>query len=389
MFYDYLESVDFLKHKFNLLNRRAIILYFDEKIKSKEGTNQKKRNSYKKHINKRLLDIKRKAFRRNIYVRISYYYNDNNPPTTVNATKNLLDLMHVKINQQNLRENLGIKRNRLPYYDDSQISFLSVRQHINSVSAHAYIFIENYNNILQYSNILSKLEEKRILDSNDQDDEIDFWDPINYPIESLGYKIEMFQRQKAILKANQIQPFYFELLFNHDKYKERNSSFLDILLTILKYPIRVVVRIPKNNNEIADQKKIFKKKLSEFKKQYTLFKSLYGPVILSVFYRPKNGINIKDIDNYLREIVSPCFEAEFNPPTRIFNPTREELAAIQRSDYCSNLNGHIIGYDIIKLPIDDNPYRNEEICIIGFHMENHSDAIGLLKDNISEIFNSI
>lgn len=386
MFDDYFESVAFLRHKFNQLNRREIILSFEEKIKSKEGTSQNQRNNFKRDINNHIIDMKRMAFTGDIYIRISYYYNDKNPPTAVNATKNILDLMHININQQNLRENIEIIRNRLPYYDDSQISFLSVRQHINLDSAHAFVFIENFRSILQYANILSKLAEKETFDSNDQDDDIDFSDPIIYPVGSLGYKIEMYQRQKAILKANQIQPFYLDLLFNHNKYKRKESSFLDLLLTILKYPIRAVVKIPKNKNEIADQKMIFKKKLSEFKNSYTLFKSLYGPIILSVFYRPHNGIDIKDIDNYIREIVSPCFEAEFCPPSRVFNPTKEELAAAERSDYRSNLDGHIMGYDILKLPIAEHGDKNEEICIIGFHMEDHSDAIGLIKGQIKESF---
>jgi hypothetical protein len=199
----------------------------------------------------------------------------------------------------------------------------------------------------------------------------------------------MYQRQKAILKANQIKPFYFELLYNHNKYKGKEPNFLDILLTILKYPVRAVVKIPKNKKEIANQKMIFKKKLSEFKNSYTLFKSLYGPVILSVFYKPNNGIDIKDIDNYISEIVSPCFEAEFSPPSRMFNPTRDELAAAERSDYRSNLDGHIMGYDILKLPIVEDGHKNDEICIIGFHMEDYSDPIGLIKDHIAESFDYV
>ena len=73
----------------------------------------------------------------------------------------------------------------------------------------------------------------------------------------------------------------------------------------------------------------------------------------------------------------------------MFNPTREELAAAECSDYRSNLDGHIMGYDILKLPIVEQGDKNEEICIIGFHMEHHSDAIGLIKDQITESFDYV
>lgn len=389
MFDDYLESADFLKHKFCQINRRQIILSFDGKIQSKKKTSQKKRSIIKKDLNQHFIDIRRKAFTSEIYLKISYYYNDSNPPKAVNATKNMLDLMHVNVNQQNVRENIGVIRTRLPYYDDSQVSFLSVRQYIETNSACAYVFIENFNNVLQYANILRRLEEIKTLDKIDQDDDIDFMEQINYPIGSLGYKIEMYQRQQSILKTNQVQPFYLDLLYKHNKYKGKDTCFVDILLTILKYPIRVVVTIPKNKNEIIEQKKLVKKKLSEFKKQYPFFKALYGPIALSVFYRPKKEFDVKDIDNYLREIVSPCFEAEFKPPSRMFDPTKEELAAIKSLDYRSNLNGHIMGYDILKLPTGDEHTENDEICIIGFHMESHSDVIGSLKEGIEEILDNV
>ena len=43
MFDEYFESTDFLKHKFYQVNRRQIIFSIDGKIKSKEGTSQKKK----------------------------------------------------------------------------------------------------------------------------------------------------------------------------------------------------------------------------------------------------------------------------------------------------------------------------------------------------------
>ena len=388
-FDDYLETADFLKHKFHQIKRRQIILPFDGKIKSKEKTSQKKRNIIKKDINQYFIDLGRKAFTSKIYLRIVYYYNDSNPPTVVNATKNMLDLMHVNVNQQNPRENIGVIRTRLPYYDDSQVSFLSVRQYIETDSACSHVLIDNFNNVLQYANILSRLEGTNCIDNNDQEDDIGFSEQINYPVGSIGYKIEMYRRQQSILKVNQMQPFHLELLYNHNEYKKKDIGFIDILLTILRYPIRVSVTIPQSKNEIVEQKNLVKKKLSQFKTQYPFFKSLYGPVTLSVFYKPKKEIGVKDIDNFIREIVAPCFEAEFKPPARMFDPTKEELAAIKAVDYRSNLNGHIMGYDILKLPNDDKHTENEGSCIIGFHMESHSDVIGSLKEGIEEIIDRV
>jgi len=302
----------------------------------------------------------------------------------------MLDLMHVNPHQRNMGENIGVIRTRLPYYDDSQVSFLSVRQYIDTNSACAYVYIENFKNALQYANILKKLEDIEITDNDrDQEDDSDFMGRIAYPIGSLGYKIEMFHRQKSILKINQVQPFYLDLLYNHNKYKDHDNSFLEILLAILKFPIRVVVTIPKNTDEIVKQKNLFRKKLSKFKKQNPFFKSLYGPITLSVFYRPKKEYNIKDIDNYLREIVSPCFEAEFKPPSKMFAPSKEEVSATKSPDYRTKLNGHIMGYDILKIPIEGNQSKNEETCIIGFHMESHSDVIESIKEKIEVIFENV
>lgn len=297
-------------------------------MKSKQNLSQKKRNIVKRDLNQRFIKLGRKAFTSNVYLRILYYYNDNNPPTVVNASKNMLDLMHVNLNQQDLRENDGVIRSRLPYYDDSQVSFLSVRQYIEMQSAGAHILIENFSGVLEYANIFKRLKDENRVADRERERDVYFTEPINYPVNSLGYKIEMYQRQQDILRINQVQPFYLDLLYNHNKYKRRGTSFLDILMTVLKYPIRVSVTIPRNKEEIASQKAVIAKKLSAFKKEYPLFSALYGPIILSVFYKPKNNIDLKDVDNFIREVVAPCFEAIFTPPSRMFAPTKEELATI-------------------------------------------------------------
>ena len=389
MFDEYLESFDFLKHKFQQLNRRQIIFSIDGKIKSKKNMSQKKRNIIKRDINHRFIDLKRKAFTSNIYLRIDYYYNDSNPPTVVNATKNMLDLMHVNVNQENQNENMGVMRTRLPYYDDSQVSFLSVRQYIETDSARSFVLIENYNSVLQYANILSRLKSTNHIDGNRQDEAVDFSEQINYPANSLGYKIEMYRRQKHILQTNQLQPLYLEILHNQNKYQRKGNFFSKLLLPILKYPIRVSITIPQSKNDIAEQKELLKEKLAQFKKDYSLFHSLYGPIILSVFYKPKKNVDVKDIDNFIREIVAPCFEAEFKPPSRIFAPTKEELDKIKDVGYCNNLNGHIMGYDILKLPNHDKHNEDEGVCIIGFHMESDLDVIGSLKNEIEEIIDNV
>ena len=387
MFDAYLESFDFLKHKFKQLKRRQINFTIDEKLKSKKNTSQKKRNTIKKELNQKFIELERKAFRSNIYIRIVYYYNDSNPPTAVNATKNILDLMHVNVNQANHKENVGVIRARLPYYDDSQVTFLSVRQNIEMDSAEAYVLIENFNSILQYANILSCLKSTKDIDDHISDDAVDFSEKIYYPENSLGYKIEMYRRQKQILQINEIVPFYFDLLYNHNKYHRKDNFFVNILFTILKYPIRVSITISKDKNHITEYGKLFKEKLAQFKRDNPFFSSLYGPTILSVFYKPQKNIDVKDIDNFIREIVAPCFEDEFKPPFRMFAPTKEEMEAIKDVGYCNNLNGHIIGYDILKLPSDNK--HNEGFCIIGFHMENHSDVIASLKNGIEEIINNV
>lgn len=389
MFNDYLESFDFLKHKFQQLKRRQILFSIDGKVKSKKNMSQRKRNIIKRDLNQRFIDSGRKAFTSNVYLRILYYYNDNNPPTIVNATKNMLDLMHVNVNQQDPRENVGVIRSRLPYYDDSQVSFLSVRQYIDMHSAGAHILIENFNGVLQYANILRRLKDINHVGDNEQTRGVDFIEPTHYPVNSLGYKIEMYQRQQDILRINQVQPFYLDALYNHNKYRWRGTSFIDILMTVLKYPIRVSVTIPRNKEEITSQKEIITKKLSEFKKQHSFFSALYGPIILSVFYKPKKNIDLKDVDNFIREVVAPCFESVFTPPSKIFAPTKEELASISAVNYCNSLNSHIMGYDILMLPDSRKHIKDAAVCIIGFHMEMHSDVIGSLKTEIEEIIENV
>lgn len=297
--------------------------------------------------------------------------------------------MHVNVNQENQNENMGVMRTRLPYYDDCQVSFLSVRQYIEMDSAQSYVLIENFNSVLQYANILSSLKSTNRIDDNRQDEAVDFGEEIDYPANSLGYKIEMYRRQKHILQNNQLQPFYLELLYKHNKYQRKDNVFANILLTILRYPIRVSITIPRSKNDIAGQKKLLKEKLAQFKRDNPFFHSLYGPIILSVFYKPKESVDVKDIDNFIREIVAPCFEAEFKPPSRMFAPTKEEWDAIKAVGYCNNLNGHIMGYDILKLPYRDKCNEDEGLCIIGFHMESHSDVIESIKKGIEEIIDNV
>lgn len=301
----------------------------------------------------------------------------------------MLDLMHVNVNQHDPRENRGVIRSRLPYYDDSQISFLSVRQYTDMDSAGAHIHIENLKGVLQYANILKKLKDIKQVDDNKQKSSVNFSEPIVYPVNSLGYKIEMYQKQQDILRINEVQPSYLDALYNHNKYKRRDTSFMEILMTVLKYPIRVSVTISRNNEEIAAQREVITKKLYEFKNKTSLFNALYGPIILSVFYKPKKTIDVKDVDNFIMEIVAPCFETVFTPPSEMFAPTKEELAFISAVNYHNNLNGHIMGYDILRLPDSHQHTKEDALCIIGFHMEMDSDVVGTLKDEIEEILEDV
>jgi hypothetical protein len=386
---DYFNSVSFLTHKFRQLQRRQIVFSIDEKVKSKRGTSPKRRNAFKRSLSQQFMNSGRKAFASDIFLRILYYYSDKNPPTVVNATKNMLDLMHVNINQQDPRENVGIVRSRLPYYDDCQIAFLSVRQYTDMRSSGAHVFIESLNAVLQYANLLSRLRDTRPVEDNMREGGADFNEQIPYPMSSLGYKLEMYRRQQRILRNNQVLPFYLELLYNHGRYRQRDPFFIDLLTTVLKYPIRVTVAIPKNTAEIASQRREITEKLSEYKKQYPLFSALYGPIVLSVFYRPTKSTDVKDVDNYIREIVAPCFETTFTPPSRVCAPTKEELASLGTANYCSNLSGHIMGFDILRLPDSGEHTEDDEVCIIGFHMEIHSDVMQRLRDEIQEIIRNV
>lgn len=48
-----------------------------------------------------------------------------------------------------------------------------------------------------------------------------------------------------------------------------------------------------------------------------------------------------------------------------------------------------MGYDILRLPDSREHTKHDAICIIGFHMEKHSDVIGSLKEGIEEILEHV
>ena len=213
---------------------------------------QKKRNIIKRNINKRFIDLGRKAFTSNIYLRILLLLQRQQSSYRCQCDEEYVGFNLLNVNQQNPRENNGVIRSVCHIMMTPRYYFSRFVNTQSMDSAGAYILIENLNGVLQYANILSRLKGTNRND-NDQEEAVDFSEPINHPVDTLGYKIEMYQKQQHILRINQVRPFTLSCFTITINPTERHL-FIDILMTILKYPIRVSVTISRDKKEIASQK---------------------------------------------------------------------------------------------------------------------------------------
>jgi len=345
----------------NLLKKQKkyINLHLDIAPESKKsmGKNQVE-------IQKIIIDqMKERHFRKirsKIAIEIIVYSSEENPPRIERFVKNILDLMHKKEILENVND-----ADFLPFEEDRDIKYLSVRYIFLSGKSQTFIHIRPFSSFISDLHFINtEIEE----DESDNDDFISieerYEDLIKNKkewIKSLSeetYKSMLdfatLDMQKSMSSIMAISPFIIRLIYpkkgtNPASIKDTYAEWAD---SFINFPIRIKLpEIPTQNNTSKAYKTYIENQLSSYVNKWPIFKNLKAPAIATVFYSPPAGEKgfYKDIDNIMLEYILPSFNDIFTPPLSMLNVHMRKNDGFSKA-IPKSLNGSAMGYVIIELP---------------------------------------
>jgi hypothetical protein len=352
--------------KFNLriLNlkkreKRNIDLFLDIVPESKKAMG-KNQVEIQKIIIKQMKERNFHKIRSKIAMEVTVYNSAKTPPRIERFIKNLLDLMHKKEILEDAAD-----ADFLPFEEDRDIKYLSVRYVFLPGKSHTIILIRPFTSFISNLHFISA-------EINDDESDKDDFLSIKKHYEDLiknkqkytkafskeAYEsmvdLAMLDVQKSLTSNMAITPFILRLIypkkgtkpaFVKDTYKE----WADMLMA---FPIRIrLPEIPTQENSSKAYKAEIKKQLALYLEKNPIFNILKAPTIATVFYSPPLGKKgfFKDVDNIMLEYVLPTFNDTFIPPLSLLNLHMRKNDKFSQA-VPKSLNGSAMGYEIIELP---------------------------------------
>lgn len=352
------------KLNLNILNLRKkrkiyINLFLDIAPESKKsmGKNQGE-------IQKIIIDqMKERHFtklRSKIAIEITVYSSGKNPPRIERFVKNLLDLMHKTEILVNVDD-----AEFLPFEEDRDIKYLSVRYIFLPGKSHTFIHIRPFSSFISDLHFIdSEIDE----DETEKDNFISIQRHYEDLIKNKSKYVKLFSvkayesmldlatldMQKSLSSIMAISPFIIRMIYPKkgttpasikDTYKEWADS-------LINFPIRVKLpEIPTQKNTSKAYIEDAKSQMASYLNKKPIFQDLKGPAIATVFYSPpigKKGFYI-DVDNIMLKYVSPIFNDIFIPSLTMLNLHMKKKDKYSAA-YPKSLNGSATGYVIIELP---------------------------------------
>jgi hypothetical protein len=342
-------------------------------------------------IQKLIIDqMKKRHFRKirsKIAIEIIAYSSEKNPPRVERFVKNLLDLMHKKKILEDIDD-----ADFLPFEDDSDIKYLSVRYIFLPGKSQTVIHIRPFSSFISDLHFIDREIEE---DESDKDDFISISERYEDLIKNKEKYIKLLSKkayesmldlstldmQKSLSSNMAISPFIIRLIYSKkgtkpafikDTYKEWADS-------LINFPIRIKLpELPTEKNTSKAYKADAKSQLSSYVNKRPLFKNLKAPAIATVLYSPPAGKKgfYKDVDNIMLEYILPIFNDIFTPPITLLNLHMRKKdkfsTAIPKS-----LNGSAMGYVIIELPKKYSKQRKGFLSV-GFEVVDF-DREGLIQ----------
>jgi len=340
--------------------KKYINLYLDIAPESKKsmGKNQVE-------IQKTIIDqMKKRDFRKirsKIAIEIIVYSSEENPPRIERFVKNLLDLMHKKEILENVND-----ADFLPFEEDRDIKYLSVRYIFLSGKSQTFIHIRPFSSFISDLHFINTEIEK---DKSDNDDFISIKEHYGDLIKDKEEYIKLLSKeayksmldlatldmQKSMSSNMAISPFIIRLIYpkkGTTPASTKDTYHKEWADSLINFPIRIKIpEIPTQKNTSKAYKAYIKNQLSSYVNKRPIFKNLKAPAIATVFYSPPAGKKefYKDVDNIMLEYILPSFNDIFTPPLSMLNVHMRKNDGFSKA-IPKSLNGSAMGYVIIELP---------------------------------------
>jgi len=341
------------RYNYNKWNRRLWTIIYPNKLKSKDMINHKEELDFQKLILQELKRLRKRAFRSKIILEVIFSAGVENQTQIHTLAKNYLDLFGKPISKD-------FGRKGLIYFDDSQIEILSIKHKLkphfitkkypdkqNSIEIYAmnikkfmeclpiacdlYQKIENDNSLWQEE---TKETSKKVFDADIlsicnsyfnsyfgqylgqclcSDYDFDF---------DLGF-IDFMPKKDRIKLIKQLKEIslqrYIANIFAIDEHKLcstllHESFWWNLLKETSEFSN--IIRIDLSNfSKTKEIKQKIKNNLISLKGTSFSKLPLRVPISLTILL-PKNFIksSLKDLDNFVREVIIPPFLDIFQPP---------------------------------------------------------------------------
>lgn len=391
---------------------RLLRLGLDHEPKSKKMP-MKERVIFQRDVASQLKQMKRAAFRGLIAAKFIISPTSKSPPHPQSIMKNLLDLLHKQY------PGSGVSKSELPFYDDSQIKYLSVvyslrhsSPKIEATFAPMDFFLKDLsfaNQILcndfgdfsdDYKKVLNEIGESRDYDYSRYQEEEQFdeeleelralrnregiYSEIDEDYYQSMSRFYAFRVQDYLLKGFRLSIrdiFYFYRAAGFAKPFSRHSfSDVDKRLQELaqhmcdftkRLPVRInLPQIPSQDGETPTFEAEVKRIMGAFSKRYSILQELQIPIGLEVIYKPPytSADFSKDLDNIMREYILPPFNEYFKPPVEYLanldiTKVKEEWMKGRINAIPKSVRFSISRYDIMEVPRLPNDTTDGYLCI--------------------------
>jgi len=415
---EYLETTEGQSNERIKRRFRKNYLTIRQEPKSKNSITKDEKIFFRKEVKRQLQERKRKAHTGDIILEIDFYTTQNNPPALHTLCKNYLDLLHKKIEEDNLKG--------LLFKDDSQIKILIANYHLNifgkqepEIAITSYPLscfikdIELTDRILSnkfldadsftHHRIINDIEE-----SEKRDDPFDNWEDLrrletkkDYYVQNFG--ISFYELQHHFL-TRQIQEKYlqnneidirnlisiFQELFSYNKKYSHDNRFQKIFDSTRDYIFLTLLKLgnaPVQEGDTELFKNNLQEQLKDFKEKHKVLFPLLQPINVTITYIPPRK-NLLDLDN-LGRYVAPFVVEIFKPPATLTlsydnkylnQLLKKEVEFTQRFPQNS-----ISGYQLIYIPRKENDPENGRIDFIitdGFRFR--SNVWHIIDDTIDK-----
>lgn len=332
--YDYLRTKDGKRARLRYNALRRIVLSYPERLISrKKGANSLNDEVIAETI-KQMEQVNRFSFKAEIACNITINAERKNLPETYHISKNFLDLLNRKwiVNNNSLS-----KLHRIPFNDDSQISYLSIS--FNGLRQQGLgIHLSNFGRFL---NDLALAFSLRNVDRNDDFDngpdwdwQVAYWQANEIRLrkqfgdqqyeESLTLSKKLKQdsfwsgNKLAVSEIYNILGYkgdinkhsYHNLSIGNPLEKTHRTCAAVCLRSIISSPYSVSLPDPCCSGFSAKANA----QLKAFKSNILNNKDFDIPVGIQILYRPFNERPKKDLDNISREVLQ-CFKGLFKNPS--------------------------------------------------------------------------